>query len=129
MDPNQEDLNQKAKEFNEFLLKQTAVTFSMEGLSKDLKVFLSKKISHNKTNLTQVSSIIQSLMCSDSKPIKEATLKKGSAVLDLLNHIIKEVKITDTMLDILISTMINKEDSLLLEKFSANSTGKEADNV
>jgi hypothetical protein len=116
MDTTQEDLNRKAKEFNESLLKQTALTFSLEGISKDIKALLHKKITHNRTNLTQLSHMLQSLMCSDSKPIKEGTLKKGGPILDLLNHVIKEIKVTDTMLDILISNMMNKEATLMVEK-------------
>jgi hypothetical protein len=116
VDPTQEDLNKKAKEFNEFLLKQTAITFSLEGVSKDLKGLIQKKITHNRINLTQLSHMLQSLMCSDSKPIKEGTLKKGSPVLDLMNHIIKEIKVTDTMLNITISSLMNKEACLLAEK-------------
>jgi len=38
----EEDLKKKFEEYQEDLLKNAAITFSMEGLSKDIKFFLQK---------------------------------------------------------------------------------------
>ena len=116
-----DDLGKKIEEFNEFMLKQTAITFSMEGISKDLKTFLQKKISHNRTNLTQLASIISAIATSGTKSLKEELLKKNSPTYQLFDHVLKEIKITDVALDIIIQNMLNKEAALSGERTAINS--------
>ena len=112
----EDQMDKKIEEFNEYMLKQAAITFSMEGASKDLKSFLLKKLSHNRTNLYHVSEMVAAVAHSPSKEIREGSLKKGTALHSLLEHVVKEVKFTDMALDLIIQNLMVKETMLASEK-------------
>ena len=114
-----ENIEKKLEQFNEFMLKQAAITFSMEGVSKDLKSFLQKKLSHNKTNITQLATMISAISQSPSKELRDGSLRKGSILYDLLSHVMKEAKFTDMALNLIIQNIMTKEAMLASEKESA----------
>jgi translation initiation factor 2 alpha subunit (eIF-2alpha) len=111
-----EELMKKTDEFNEFLLKQAALTFSAEGVSRDLKNFIQKKIVHNRNNFENLTGIITAITQSDSKVLKNKLFEKDSQISGLLEHIIKEIKITDVALSIVMQNMLSKEALLNSEK-------------
>jgi replication initiation and membrane attachment protein DnaB len=112
----EENMDKKLEEFNEFMLKQAAITFSMEGVSKDLKGFLQKKISHNKTNITQLALMVSSIAQSPSKELRDGAVKKGSIIHLMLDHVLKEIRFTDTVMNVVIQNVLNKEAMLSSEK-------------
>jgi len=112
-----ENIDKKAEEFNEYMLKQAAITFSMEGISRDLKAFLQKKITHNRTNMTQLSALISSIMQSGSKSVKENVFKKGSYIADMLEHTVKESKFIDVALNLIIQNILTKEAILSSDSY------------
>jgi fatty acid/phospholipid biosynthesis enzyme len=111
-----EKMEKKIEEFNEFMLKQAAITFSLEGVSKDLKNFLQKKIVHNRTNITQLTSMVTAVAHSPSKELREGSLTKGSIMYGLLDHIVREIRFTDMALNVVIQNIMNKEAMLSSEK-------------
>ena len=106
---------ENVSDFNEFMLKQTAITFSLEGVSKDLKSYLQKKISHNRVNITQVTEMIAALSHSPSKTLRDGALKKGSQLNTLLTHVTDEVRFTDMALNLIIQSIMAKEALLSAE--------------
>lgn len=115
----EEHMEKKLEEFNEFLLKQAAITFSMEGVSKDLKSFLQKKLAHNRTNITQLANMVSAVSQSPSKELRDGSLRRGSILYDLLSHVMKEAKFTDMALNLIIQNIMTKEAMLASEKESS----------
>jgi len=115
-----EDLTKKTDEFNEFMLKQAAITFSAEGVSRDLKNFIQKKIVHNRSNFENLTGIIYAITQSDSKVLKNKLFDKDSPISGLLDHIIKEIKITDVALNLVTQNMLTKEALLNSDKILKN---------
>ena len=107
-----EKMEKKIEEFNEFMLKQAAITFSLEGVSKDLKNFLQKKIAHNRTNITQLTSLVTAVAQSPSKELRDGAIQKNSLIHTLLDHVVKEVRFTDMVLNVIIQNIMNKEAML-----------------
>src|SRR4030042_1011579 len=95
-----DDINKNAaEEYNKQLLKQTAVTFSLEGTSKDLKYFIQKKVSHNKTNLVYLTQLMDLAINSETDEVIEQAFKKGGPLKGLLEHIYSEIVKTDALLN------------------------------
>lgn len=110
MSDNEKDQN--TEEFNKQLLKHTAVTFSMEGVSNDLKYFIQKKVNHNKTNLIYLTQLMDLALSSESEDIGDFVTKEGSPLIDLLIHVCSEIKQTDVILNKTLEAVL-KRDSLL----------------
>jgi hypothetical protein len=110
-----DEFSKKTEEFNEFMLKQAAITISSEGVSRDLKAFIQKKIHHDEMVLTQASQMLTAMVSSESEAIRESVLKKGNPIHKLLDHALKEIRITDVALNIAIQSMLSKEDALASE--------------
>jgi len=110
------DLNKElypsAEEYNKQLLKQTAITFSNEGISNDLKYFIQKKITHNKTNLCYVTQLMDLAINSDSEELVEMAYKKISPIKKLLEHVTAEIIKTDILLNKSIEFVISKDPSV-----------------
>lgn len=101
-----------AEEYNKQLLKQTAVTFSLEGTSKDLKYFIQKKVSHNKTNLVYLTQLMDLTINSETDEVIEQAFKKGGPLKGLLEHIYSEIVKTDALLNKAIDLTFEKEINL-----------------
>lgn len=108
----QEDLNQKMQEYHEYLLKNTAMTFSLEGASKDLRSIIHKKISYNKACLIEMTKIIQALSGSPSKELRNTLLKKTDMFHQMFDHVFTEMRIIDNVLNITIEQSLQVEKSL-----------------
>ena len=113
MDENEsKDLDPSAENYNKELLKQTAITFSREGISSDLKYFTQKKVSHNKTNLCYATQLMDLAVNSESEEIVKMSFSKNSPIKKLLDHVTSEIIKTDEILNRCVEFVINKDPSL-----------------
>jgi hypothetical protein len=101
-----------AEEYNKQLLKQTAFTFSQEGVSNDLKYFIQKKVSSNKINLCYLTQLMDLTINSESDDIIEMAYNKTSPLKKLLEHVSAEIIKTDILLNKAIEFVINKDSTL-----------------
>lgn len=131
-DPNKEnndDIKKKMENFNEHMLKATAITFSMEGISKDIDNYIQKKITFNNRSMKHLTDLIRCL--SESKNttfvtrLTNHTDKKKPTLFRLIEHIAEEVEITNSILNFVIQNVMEKESSLSKELHSANKHSKE----
>lgn len=114
MNENDESLkmDSSAEEYNKQLLKQTAFTFSREGISNDLKYFIQKKVSHNKTNLSYLTQLYGILVSSESEKMIEMASSKNSSLRRLLEHVTSEIIQTDLLLDKSIDFVLKKDKTI-----------------
>lgn len=135
-DEGEEDLNfigdffkEDSDEFNSAFLENSAITITQDGIAKDLKYFIEKKIAHNKDSLSNAARMVEAIVKHDAAEKKSAgecsgdpkkdalfELNKNNAVVKLLNHALKETKTTDTFLNMMIHLLLDK--SFLLEEES-----------
>ena len=101
-----------AEEYNKQLLKQTAFTFTREGISNDLKYFIQKKVSHNKTNLCYLTQLFDMVTGSESEKVTEMAVLKNSPIRRLLEHVSAEIIKTDILLNKSIEFVLKKDSSL-----------------
>ena len=102
-----EDLQEKMDRYNEMLLKSTALTFSSEGISRDIKGLISKKAEFVAEMLTGLASLIQS----SSGPRTSAARVK---VFDeMLVHALNEVRTVNSTMNYLIAKQFEKEASIV----------------
>lgn len=111
--------NDSTDGFNSAYLEQAAITFSAEGISKDLKYFIEKKIYHNKESLANVSKMLENVVkchnkTADGDKKDGFDLSRSGPLYKLLNHTLKEIKVSDTFLNMIIHMLIDK--SMYLEK-------------
>jgi len=108
-----DDLRKKAEEHNEELLKNTAFTFSLEGVSRDVKSFIQKKISFTNHCLKNVTEMLSSLFESNVTWRKSVLSKEGEKILtDMLKHLHREMEITNMALNLIIQNAMKREDAL-----------------
>ena len=92
-------LQKKMDQYNELMLRSTALTFSLEGLSRDLKVLLARK-----------TEFLVSIAESTAKMI--GSRKRPKSVDALVDHLLEEVKGTNHTLNYVIMKILEKETSL-----------------
>ena len=112
----EEDLKKKFEKYQEDMLKNAAITFSMEGLSKDIKFFLQKKMSYNldcQKNIVELVKAVSS--CEDTK-VRSSLLNEGSIVRSMLMYSYGETRLVDMMLNMIIQKIFEKEVSLSIEE-------------
>jgi len=105
-------INLASEEYNKQLLKQTAITFSKESMSEDLKYFIQKKITHNRTNLSYLTELMDLAINSNSEEISNMAFKKGSPLKGLLEHVYGEIIKTDDLLNRSIKFVLDKDPSI-----------------
>jgi hypothetical protein len=93
---------------NEKLLKTAAITFSLEGMSKDLEIYMQKKITLNNRNLKHISDIIRSLS-SCGVEVQKNLLRNGSPLSKMLEHTAEEMSGVNTLLTYVLEKIISKE--------------------
>jgi len=96
----------KPMEENEELLKQVALTINAKGISKNLKFLITKKITHNKNNLRYLSEMTKLTENQDSSKIFQ---KKDHLLTQFMDHLLKEIKITDMALDLMLQNLSQRE--------------------
>lgn len=120
-----ENIKRKFEKFNEERLKTTAVTFSLEGISRDLKTFVHKKVQFNTKVTEQVMGLFYSVMSADKKNTKELLENKGSPLFTLLEHLVGEIKAVNEVLNYIIDGLIAREE--VLKNDSEDDKTKQAD--
>jgi len=114
-DDSNDDSLKKLEDFNEHMLKATAVTFSTEGLNKDLECYLQKKITLNNRTLKHLIDLIRFLAESDNKMLVPYFFNKKnnqSSIEKIMNHLIDETIATNGILNYIIQNLIAKENNL-----------------
>ena len=113
---NNDDLSKKLEDFNEHMLKATAVTFSMEGLSKDLESYLQKKVTLNNRTLKHLTDMVKYLSETQNDELVSYFLNnkknKQSPIEKVMNHLIEETITTNGILNYIIQSIISKETNL-----------------
>ena len=107
-----DNVKRKFDRFNEERLKATAVTFSLEGVSRDLKSFIQKKVHFNTKVTEQIMSLLYSVMTSDKKTIKDILENKDNPLCKILDHLVLEIKSVNDVLNYVIDGLIAREDIL-----------------
>jgi hypothetical protein len=97
------DLQAKMDEFNEMTLRGTAITFSMEGISRDLKVLLARKFDF----LAQVTESASSLAA-----VSRGSTKRSRSVDDLIEFLVAEIKDSSAVMNYIISRTLVREKAL-----------------
>jgi len=113
---NQDASKDSSEEINEEMLKNAALTFSLEGISRDLKNFLNKKVYYNTNSLKCLADIIESITQSNSKSIKEALLNKSSLTIQMYQHIFDEMRVTNLTLNFIIQKSLEREKNIMSDK-------------
>ncbi|MBD3261274.1 MAG: hypothetical protein GF334_06250 [Candidatus Altiarchaeales archaeon] len=111
-----DEMDDRLKEYNEFMLKNAALTFSLEGLSKDLKSFLHKKISYNTEMMKHLTSMFRSVTTCEEKEVRLALLKEDSLVRSMVRHLYQEMRVTDMALNLIIQKLLERESTLTAER-------------
>jgi len=109
---NPENIKRKFEKFNEERFKNTAVTFSLEGISNDLKVFINKKVNFNTKITEQIMNLLYSVVGSDKDVVKEISKNKDNPLFKLLEHLVGEIKTVNEVLNYIIDGLLEREDSL-----------------
>jgi len=109
-----EDLNldNNLEKYNKQILKQTAITFSLDGISKDLKYFIQKRVTHNRISLSYLTRILDLAVNSGSKTARDSVFKKGNPLQEMLEHMVKEIISTDILIDDILESIVKKEKYL-----------------
>jgi len=105
-----EDLQAKMDQYNEMLLKSTAVTFSSEGISKDIKGLLFRKAEFVSNMLSGVAQIIEA---SRSHKVSK---KRARIMDDMVEHALMEIKTVDSTMSYVIARSFEREASLVREE-------------
>lgn len=98
--------------FNESMLKTTAITFSLEGISRDLETYIQKQITFNNRNFKHLSTIIRSLSACGEEVQKNFFSKRGSLITRMLEQSLDEQENINTLLTFIIQRIISKETNL-----------------
>jgi len=109
---NEEEQRKKLEDYHEFLLQNAAVTFSLEGISRDLKTFIQKKIMYNINTIRHLTSMYRSLSGCTSKEVQNALVNPNYLLNQMLNHVFEEMRTTNMSLNVIIKKMLERESNL-----------------
>jgi len=108
-----------SNDLNESLFETTAITFSLEGISRDLETYIQKKITFNNRNFKHIATIINSIS-SCGASAQKAFLKKGTPVASMLEHSLIEMENTNALLTFILQNIISRENILSSELEKTN---------
>lgn len=100
------DLQEKLDEYNELTLRNAALTFSTEGVSRDLKVFLARKAEF----VSQTADAAARLAMAPSK-----SPARNKAVDELVAHVLEEIRGTDSTINYVLMRILDREEALAAE--------------
>jgi len=100
------------EEMNENLFKTTAITFSLEGISRDLETYMQKKITFNNRNFKHMSDIMRSISTCDPDIQKTLLVKRNSILTKMLEETYKEMQDVNALLSYLVHKIMDKEIEL-----------------
>jgi len=101
------ELQKKMDTYNEMLLENAAMTFTAEGISNDLKDFLSKKSIFVGEMLNGLASLIGAASTS------RVSASRQKLFDDMMKHALIEVKTLNSTLNYVLSRVLDKEASLM----------------
>ena len=108
-----DDLYRKTEEHNEELLRNSAFTFSLEGISRDLKNLIQKKVSFTNSCMQHVTEMFNNLMSVRVASKKPVLNDEGEGILiDMLKHLRQEMEVTNMALNLCIQSAMRRENAL-----------------
>lgn len=114
-----EELQKKMDTYNELLLKNAALTFSSEGISNDVKSFLSRKSVFVADMLTGLASLIEASS-------KGRVSANRQLLFDaMLEHALNEVKMVDSTFNYVLAKTFERESSLVPSNQQADGVNNE----
>lgn len=102
-----EDTQKKMDTYNEMLLKSTALTFSSEGISNDVKSFLSRKAVFVSEMLTGIASVIEASSQGKVSPIRQKLFDR------MLEHALDEVITVNSTMNYVLARVFERESSFV----------------
>jgi isocitrate dehydrogenase kinase/phosphatase len=119
-DPNlqedSEEPEQDSNELQESLLKNTALTLSYEGLSKDLHYLIDKKVYLVTNTMKNLSNIFVALNSTSKRNTDNYLPGSKKDIKEFFGNIVNEFKSTNTFLDNLINQEIGDREDLIEEE-------------
>jgi len=109
-----DDLNEKMKNFNEQLLNDAAITFSLEGISKDLRFIINKKTWYCVTVFKQISRLIDYITTTEQRSTH--LTKMEEQLNDLLSEVSSEIKKTNQIINQIADNLLENEKFFKKEK-------------
>jgi hypothetical protein len=103
-----DDLQAKMDQYNEMLLKSTAITFSSEGISKDIKGLLFKKAEFVSNMLSGIAGIIEA-----SSGSRMVSKKRARMMDDMVEHALLEIKTVSSTMNYVIARSFEREAALV----------------
>lgn len=110
-----EELKRKFQDYqkmNGSRLEDVALTFSLEGINRDLKGFIQKKISFNIRVMEHFSNMLGGLATGDKNVVKDILKDKGSPINTMIDHLLSEAKVVNHILNTTIFGLLNRENLL-----------------
>lgn len=111
MSNEESEIQKKFDEFNSQRLENTAVTFALEGVSRDLKLLLNKKMMFT-SKLTQYTTNLIASLSSASPAQTKKIFDKDSPAASMLDQAMTESKEISNMMNKVIYRLIEREDML-----------------
>jgi uncharacterized protein YfkK (UPF0435 family) len=102
-----DEIREKIDQYNEMLLKNTALTFSSEGISRDIKVLISKKAEFVSDMLTGLAAVI------DASSSHKVSSRRAKLFDEMLDHALLEVRMVNSTLNYLVAKQFEKEASFI----------------
>jgi hypothetical protein len=99
---------QPDEEKNEQIFKNMAMTFSIEGITKDIQGILQKKMNYNIRVLRELSDIIKSISASRNNSIKKSLLE-GAKLSNFITDVYEDFKVISGTTNIILSELLKKK--------------------
>ena len=105
-----EEIVKQSEEFNEHLLKQTALTFSLEGMKKDIKYLIGKKVGFNRMALGHVTRMLEALSTGFDKKTQANLTSPGTPIGDLMDHVFGEIEQTNELISTQLDQVLKRHE-------------------
>lgn len=99
-------MQEKMDEFNEMLLRNTALTFSTEGITRDLKSLLARK-SQFVAQSADAAARLSAAPCKSSA--------RSKSIDELVSHIVEEIRGTNATINFVIMKVIERDRAMSFE--------------
>ena len=107
-----DDLKKKFQEYqemNNIRLEEVAYTFSMEGINRDLKGFIQKKISFNVRAMEHISTVLSGLANGDKANVRNILKDQESPINQMIQHLLTETRVVNSFLNTTIFGLLKRE--------------------
>lgn len=99
---------QPDEEKSEQIFKNMAMTFSIEGITKDIQEVLQKKMNYNTRVLREISEIISALSASKNNSMKKALLREAK-LSNFIIDVYEDFKVIAGTTNIMLSELLKKK--------------------